>query len=33
MKSFLLTCGIFCGGYISNTVLDSAIDAAESYLS
>src|SRR5262249_21478808 len=31
MKSFLLTCGIFCGGYVSNTVLDSALDAVDSY--
>jgi len=31
MKSFLLSCGIFCGGYVSNTLLDSALDAAESY--
>ena len=32
MKSFLLTCGIFCGGYICNTLFDSAVDAAQSYL-
>jgi hypothetical protein len=31
IKSFLLTCGIFCGGYVSNTLLDSAIDATGSY--
>jgi len=31
IKSFLLTCGIFCGGYVSNTLLDSALEAAESY--
>jgi len=31
MKSFLLTCGIFCGGYVSNTLLDNALDAAENY--
>jgi len=30
-KSFLLTLGIFCGGYISNTLLDEAVDAAEKY--
>ena len=30
-KSFLLTLGIFCGGYLSNTLLDSAVDAAEKY--
>jgi len=27
----MLTFGIFCGGYISNTLFDSALDAAESY--
>jgi hypothetical protein len=31
-KSLLLTFGIFCGGYISNTILDTALDADESYL-
>jgi hypothetical protein len=31
MKSFLLTLGIFCGGYISNTLLDNALEAAEKY--
>src|SRR5262249_23383767 len=31
IKSFLLTCGIFCVGYVSNTLLDSALEAAESY--
>ena len=30
MKSFLLTSGIFCGGYVSNTLLDNALAAAES---
>jgi hypothetical protein len=30
-KSFLLTLGIFCGGYVSNTLLDEAVDAAEKY--
>ena len=30
-KSFLLTLGIFCGGYVSNTLLDNALDAAEKY--
>ena len=30
-KSFLLTLGIFCGGYVSNTLLDQAVDAAEKY--
>ena len=32
IKSLLLTLGIFCGGYVSNTMLDTALDAAESYL-
>src|ERR1044072_3445213 len=31
-KSFLLTLGIFCGGYVSNTLLDEVVDAAEKYL-
>ena len=31
LKSFLLTLGIFCGGYVSNTLLDEAVDAAEKY--
>jgi hypothetical protein len=30
-KSFLLTLGIFCGGYVSNTLLDEVVDAAERY--
>jgi hypothetical protein len=30
-KSFLLTLGIFCGGYVSNTLLDSAVEAAQAY--
>jgi len=30
-KTFLLTLGIFCGGYVSNTLLDEAVDAAEKY--
>jgi hypothetical protein len=30
-KSFLFTLGIFCGGYVSNTLLDEAVDAAERY--
>jgi hypothetical protein len=30
-KSFLFTLGIFCGGYVSNTLLDEAVDAAEKY--
>jgi hypothetical protein len=31
LKSFLLTLGIFCGGYVSNTLLDEVVDAAEKY--
>jgi hypothetical protein len=31
LKSFLLTLGIFCGGYVSNTLLDNAVEAAEKY--
>jgi hypothetical protein len=31
IKSFLLTLAIFCGGYVSNTPLDNALDAAEKY--
>jgi len=31
IKSFLLTLGIFCGRYVSNTLLDNALDAAEQY--
>jgi len=31
MKTILLTLGIFCGGYVSNTLLDEAVDAAEKY--
>ena len=31
LKSFLFTLAIFCGGYVSNTLLDEAVDAAEKY--
>jgi hypothetical protein len=31
LKSFLLTLGIFCGGYLSNTLLDEVVEAAEKY--
>jgi hypothetical protein len=31
LKSFLCTMAIFCGGYVSNTLLDEAVDAAEKY--
>ena len=27
----ILTCGVFCGGYVTNTTLDTALEAAESY--
>jgi len=30
-QSFLFTLGIFCGGYVSNTLLDGVVDAAEKY--
>jgi hypothetical protein len=30
-KSFLLALGIFCGGYVSNTLFDEVVDAAEKY--
>ena len=31
LKSYLLTLGIFCGGYVSNSFLDEAVGAAEKY--
>ena len=31
LKSFLFTLAIFCGGYVSNTLLDEVVDAAERY--
>jgi hypothetical protein len=31
LKSFLFTLAIFCGGYVSNTLLDSAVEAAQTY--
>ena len=31
LKSFLVTLAIFCGGYVSNTLLDEAVGAAEKY--
>jgi hypothetical protein len=31
LKSFLFPLAIFCGGYVSNTLLDSAVDAAQTY--
>jgi hypothetical protein len=27
LKSYLCTLAIFCGGYVSNTLLDSAVEA------
>ena len=29
LKSFLFILAIFCGGYVSNTLLDEVVDAAE----
>ena len=31
LKSFLLTLGIFCGGYVSSTLLDEAVATAQKY--
>jgi hypothetical protein len=31
MKSLLITLGIFCAGYISNTLLDDALEAGKRY--
>jgi hypothetical protein len=31
LKSYLCTLAIFCGGYLSNTLLDSAVEAAQDY--
>jgi hypothetical protein len=31
LKSFLFTLAIFSGGYVSNTLLDSAVEAAQTY--
>ncbi|MGB6706598.1 MAG: hypothetical protein WBE94_15845, partial [Pseudolabrys sp.] len=28
---YLCTLAIFCGGYVTNTLLDSAVEAAEAY--
>jgi hypothetical protein len=30
-KSFLCTMAIFCGGYVSSTILDEVVDAADKY--
>ena len=31
LKTYLCTLAIFCGGYVSNTLLDSAVEAAQTY--
>jgi hypothetical protein len=31
LKSFLCTMAIFCGGYLSSTILDEVVDAADKY--
>ena len=31
LKSYLCTLAIFCGGYATNTLLDSAVEAGEAY--
>ena len=31
LKSYLCTLAIFCGGYVFNTLLDSAVEAAQAY--
>jgi hypothetical protein len=31
LKSYFLTLGIFCGGYVSNSLLDEAVSAAQKY--
>ena len=31
LKTYLFTLAIFCGGYVSNTLLDNAVEAAEKY--
>jgi hypothetical protein len=31
LKSFLCTMAIFCEGYVSNTILDEVVDAADKY--
>ena len=32
MSLKILPVAIFCGGYVTNTLLDSAVEAAEAYL-
>jgi hypothetical protein len=31
LKTYLCTLAIFCGGYVSSTLLDSAVEAAQTY--
>ena len=31
LKSYLCAPAIFCGGYVFNTLLDSAVEAAQAY--
>jgi hypothetical protein len=31
LKPFLFSLAIFCGGYVSNTLLDGVVDTAERY--
>ena len=31
LKSYLCALAIFCGGYVFNTLLDSAVEAAQAY--
>ena len=31
LKPFLFSLAIFCGGYVSNTLLDGVVEAAEKY--
>ena len=31
LKSYLCALALFCGGYVTNTLLDSAVEAAQAY--
>ena len=31
LKSYLCALALFCGGYVFNTLLDSAVEAAQAY--
>jgi hypothetical protein len=31
LKTFLCTMAIFCGGYVSSTILDEVVDATDKY--